>query len=213
MIEGPTSHTTAAVHGHHVRRTETERRDAVYRAAMALIAERGIGGTRVADIGRRVGMSPGHVLYYFGTKERLLLETLRWSEGELGGLRAAASRLGRAGWPKLRRFVDIYLPEGPSDPRWALWVEVWGRIRQGDLAGDLAELERRWRDDCAVIVREGAGRGAFRDVDAEDFAVRFVALLDGLSIGLLEGVRDRTDVMRIAERGARVELEPIGGEA
>ena len=134
--------------GRPIRRAELERRDAVYRAAMTLIAERGIDATRVADIGRRVGMSPGHVLYYFGTKERLLVDTLRWSEGDLGDQRRAAMRHGRPGWPKLRRFTDIYLPDGTSDPRWRLWIETVAkpRGRRGCPArGARAELARRLR--------------------------------------------------------------------
>jgi AcrR family transcriptional regulator len=189
------------------RRAETERRDAVYRAAMTLIAERGIDATRISDIGRLAGMSAGHVMYYFGTKERLLLETLRWSEAELGAIRAAALRHGRAGWPKLRHFTDIYLPDGVADPRWMLWIETW-RIRAADLSAPLDALERRWRDDLEHIVRDGAGRGIFREVAVDDFAIRYIALLDGLAIEIVEGIRDRRSVLAIAERGARIELEP-----
>lgn len=180
---------------------------------MTLIAERGIDATRISDIGRRAGMSAGHVMYYFGTKERLLLETLRWSEAELGDIRAAALRHGRAGWSKLRHFTDIYLPDGVADPRWILWIETW-RSRAGDIAAPLDELERRWRDDLGHLVGEGIGRGIFRDVDVDDFAVRYIAMLDGLAIEIVEGVRDRKSVLAIAERGARIELASgLGGQA
>jgi AcrR family transcriptional regulator len=194
------------------RRAETERRDAVYRAAMTLIAERGIDAARISDIGRRAGMSAGHVMYYFGTKERLLLETLRWSEAELGAIRAVALRHGRAGWPKLRHFTHIYLPDGVADPRWILWIETW-RNRVGDLSAPLGELERRWREDVEHIVREGIERGIFREVTVEDFAIRYIALLDGLAIEVVEGVRDLQSVLAIAERGARIELAPIDAKA
>lgn len=192
-----------------IRPAETERRDAVYRAAMTLIAERGIEATRITDIGRRVGMSAGHVMYYFGTKERLLLETLRWSEDQLRSMREAALRHGRAGWPKLRRFSDVYMPDDAADPRWRLWIETW-RGRAGDVTGSLAEFERRWQDDCERILAEGIDRGVFRPVDVVDVAVRYIALLDGLSIEIIEGTRPRDQAMALAERGARVELEPAG---
>ena len=49
-------------------------------AAAHLIAERGFSETRIADVAARVGASPALVIYYFGTKDSLLTEALRWSE-------------------------------------------------------------------------------------------------------------------------------------
>ncbi|MFD0359689.1 TetR/AcrR family transcriptional regulator, partial [Streptomyces sp. NPDC127110] len=60
-------------------------REDVLAAAMATIAERGLEGLTMAGLGRQVGMSSGHLLYYFGSKDELLLQTLEWSEAALGG--------------------------------------------------------------------------------------------------------------------------------
>ena len=49
-------------------------------AAAQLIAERGFSDTRIADVAARVGASPALVIYYFGTKDSLLTEALRFSE-------------------------------------------------------------------------------------------------------------------------------------
>src|SRR5205823_8936340 len=49
----------------------------VLEAAVAAICERGLSGTRVADIAGRAGMSPGNVMYHFGTLEEMLVEALR----------------------------------------------------------------------------------------------------------------------------------------
>lgn len=57
---------------------------------MDTIAERGLDGLTMAGLGRQVGMSSGHLLYYFRTKDELLLQTLEWSEGRLGAERSAA---------------------------------------------------------------------------------------------------------------------------
>src|SRR5665809_72193 len=56
------------------------RRDQMLAAAAMLIAERGFGDTRIADVASRVGASPALVIYYFGTRESLLIEALRRSE-------------------------------------------------------------------------------------------------------------------------------------
>src|SRR5436190_24314444 len=57
-----------------------QRRDEMLAAAAELIAERGFSETRIADVARRVGASPALVIYYFGTKDDLLTEALRYSE-------------------------------------------------------------------------------------------------------------------------------------
>src|SRR3954466_11032436 len=56
------------------------RRDQMLAAAATLIAERGFSDTRIADVAARVGASPPLVVYYFGTKDKLLTEALRYSE-------------------------------------------------------------------------------------------------------------------------------------
>ena len=56
------------------------RREQMLRAAAELIGERGFSETRIADVARRAGASPALVIYYFGTKDQLLTEALRFSE-------------------------------------------------------------------------------------------------------------------------------------
>ena len=62
-------------------------------AAAELIAERGLARTRIADVAERVGASPALVVYYFDTKENLLIAALRESET---GFYAAAESLLRS---------------------------------------------------------------------------------------------------------------------
>ena len=49
-------------------------------AAAELICERGFGETRIADVAKRAGVSSALVIYYFGTRDRLLVDALRYSE-------------------------------------------------------------------------------------------------------------------------------------
>jgi AcrR family transcriptional regulator len=63
--------------------TKAERREALVRAAIEVIAEKGLSGTRVADIGARAGISPGHVLYYFEGKSDIFTRALRTIEDDL----------------------------------------------------------------------------------------------------------------------------------
>lgn len=161
----------------------TQRRDqrrAVLLAAVDAFAERGADGVRLKDISDRVGMSPGHILYYFGRKDRVLLETLRWSETELAEQRRAELSRYRSSWRAIERFVELYLPVSAVDPRWNLWAQV--SVRPPSDAHDqqlLADLEASWAHDLADWVRRGIAGGSFKQLDADAFALRWVLLMNG----------------------------------
>lgn len=169
-------------------------REQVLAAAMAAIADDGLAALTMAGLGRQVGMSGGHLLYYFGSKDRLLLETLRWSEEQLGERRREAlARSGVSARRRLADYADLYLPDGPGDPRWMLWIEVWGRSSASEEIRDgQAAIEEPWHRDLARLLAEGAAAGEFAVDDAEAAAVRVRAVLDGFSTPIaigLPGVR------------------------
>lgn len=194
-------------------------REEVFATARAAIAEHGLAKLTMAGLGKQLQMSAGHLLYYFGSKDQLLLETLRWSEEQLGNRRRAAlARPGHDVWQRLADYTGLYLPEGPGDPRWILWVEVWGRspaseeIRQGQLA-----IEAPWQADLVALIEEGSAAGRFGPGPAADRAAQIRALLDGLAVPVaigLPGAR-RADALAQAEAVARVLLgtgaHPDGG--
>lgn len=58
-------------------------RERMLEEAMTAIAEDGLAGLTMSALAKRLGTSGGHILYYFGSKDRLLLEVLGWSESAL----------------------------------------------------------------------------------------------------------------------------------
>src|SRR6266511_1460599 len=120
-------------------RLTRQRRQEILEAATLVIAERGLCDTRVADIGARAGVSAALVLYYFGSKDRLLTEALTFAEDrfyletfhELAGLESAAARL--------RRLIDLAFPpmggSANTQSEWVLWFELWSRaLRDPEVA-------------------------------------------------------------------------------
>lgn len=166
-------------------------REEVFAAARTAIAEHGLAKLTMAGLGKQLQMSAGHLLYYFGSKDQLLLETLRWSEEQLGERRRAAlADAGLTVRQRLADYVGLYLPEGPGDPRWILWLEVWGRspasaeIRQGQL-----EIEAPWQADLVALIEAGVAAGEFTaEGAADDRAVQLRALLDGLAVPVAIGL-------------------------
>jgi AcrR family transcriptional regulator len=180
------------------------------RASLDLITEVGIDQVRLAEIARRAGMSSGQVIYYFTSKERILLETLAWREQEETAQRRAALPRAAPGWPRLELFVDLYLPTSLTDPVWILWMEAWARApHSGEVSLFLDELMRPWREDLAEIVDQGVAAGAFRPQGpVGDFPLRFCAVLDGLSVLRLRQMPDlpAERLAGLAMKSARAEL-------
>ncbi|GHA46692.1 TetR/AcrR family transcriptional regulator [Streptomyces purpurascens] len=183
-------------------RRQAPPREDVLAAAMEMIAERGLEKLTMAALGREVGMSSGHLLYYFGSKDELLLRTLEWSEGRLGAERGRLLTRSATARERLDAYVDLYVPDGHRDPHWTLWLEVWNRSQTAAVdavARDRqAAIEGVWHRDLVALLAEGISRGEFRPVDPDRFATRLRSLLDGFAIHVAIGLRgtDRAQVLQ-----------------
>ena len=205
---GRACHTSAVGADKHVAMSA---RDRVLRVAMELIVERGLDQVRLAEIGSRAKMSTGHVLYYFGTKDRILVETLVWAEAELARRRHEAIARAEPGWDQLTVFVNHYLPKSAADPLWALWVEMWAR-RHGDGRRPAVEQTAAvWLDDLRAILRDGRQAGVFMR-EPPSFSERLIALMDGLAVQILQKTRSRPQAIGLVMEQCRRELggrEPL----
>ncbi|MEV6147648.1 TetR family transcriptional regulator C-terminal domain-containing protein [Streptomyces sp. NPDC051992] len=189
------------------RRNTAPPREELLAAVMATIAERGLDGLTMAGLGREVGMSSGHLLYYFRTKDELLLQTLEWSEGRLGAERRALLAGPGTARERLDGYIDLYLPDGHRDPHWTLWLEVWNRARNADddARARQAAVEAAWHRDLVALLDGGAAAGEFRPVDAERYATRLRALLDGFSVHVAVGLPGTGRPQVLAQVGEFIE--------
>ncbi|MFD3808871.1 TetR/AcrR family transcriptional regulator [Streptomyces sp. NPDC058611] len=156
--------------------------------AMAAIAEDGLAALTMSALAERLGTSGGHILYYFGSKDRLLLEALRWSEAQLTTERAGLLSRRVTAHRKLALFAELYLPRGPRDPRWTLWIELWARTASNEpLRAAQQEIDDGWQRDLEALLAKGVGQGRFAPVDVPGRASELLALLDGLSTRVVLG--------------------------
>lgn len=188
------------------------RRDQMLAAAAQIIAERGFGDTRIADVATRVGASPALVIYYFGTKDTLLTEALRWSEQSFYAAADEMLATTTTMVPRLETLVAwTCLPQAADDMpgAWGLWFDLWAQaFRHPEVKKDRVELDQRWRVMIARVVRDGMDAGEIGTVDVEEFAIAFAALLDGLSIqtALEDPVVDGQRAYQVAMRFASTSL-------
>jgi len=200
------------------QRPGRDRHQEILEAAARVITERGLAETRISDIAERCGVSPGLILYYFDSKDRLLVEALTFANDRFY-LRMSREirRLPRA-WDRLVRLIELstpgYLPGQEPLDEWALWVEIWVRaLRDPEMAREREVLDKRWRAAIAEIIRGGQESGEFPPGDADELALRIGALIDGLAIQVMMNDSEvtprhmRDACLEVAAREIGYELE------
>jgi len=188
------------------------RRDQMLAAASTLIAERGFSDTRIADVAKRVGASPALVIYYFGTKDSLLTEALRWSERSFYAATEEMLQSTEKLRDRLETLVEWTLVADKQQDLtgdWGLWFDLWAQaFRHPEVKKDRAELDAQWRDLIARIVQDAVDSGEIQKVNVQEFAIMWGSLLDGLvvQVSLDDPVVDAPLARRIALEMADKEL-------
>src|SRR6476659_7107851 len=181
------------------------RRDQMLSAAAALIAERGFSDTRIADVAERVGARPALVIDYFGTKDSLLTEALRWSERSFYVATEEMMRTTTKLHERLEILVEWTLvseKQSALTGDWGLWFDLWSQaFRHPEVKKDRAELDRQWRDLLSRVVQAGIDAGEIGQVDVETFSIMWGSLLDGLVVQV-----ELDDPVVDAERARKVAL-------
>ncbi|HEX9693582.1 MAG TPA: TetR/AcrR family transcriptional regulator [Actinomycetota bacterium] len=171
-------------------RATKDRHQEILDAAARVITERGLAETRISDVADAAGVSPGLILYYFDSKDRLLAEALTFANDDFFVRMSREIRRLPTAKEQLRRVIDLsvpgYLPEYGKLDEWALWIEVWVRaLRDPQMAKDREILDQRWRQSIADIIRAGQAAGEFPARDADEIALRLGSLIDGLAIQVI----------------------------
>ena len=166
------------------RRLDSDKARRIVAAMRASVARRGAAGSTFDHVAREAGVSRGLLHYYFGSKERLLVEVVR-HDAEVR-IESLEERLRGAGSldavidalvVQLREFVE-------QDVTHAVVHELLSAARQNDdIRGELAELYRRLRARVAEILREKQDAGIV-SLRGEPLAVAsvLVAVADGFEV-------------------------------
>jgi AcrR family transcriptional regulator len=176
---------------------ERSARERILHAACELIAERGIGGARIAQIAKAAGVSTALVHYHFQTREVLLAETLDYAFDLASAVRLrpagengdGTNGIGDSAAKRLADVVEQSLPTtDPGRREWKLWAELWlGAARDPALRPIAAQMYTRYRTWIAAAIAEGIAAGEFAPVDPGDTADLAMALIDGLGLRVLLG--------------------------
>lgn len=154
-----------------------DRRDEIIDEAVRLFAAKGFRGTSITELAERVGMTHPGLLYYFGTKQRLLLDVVHEREDREGAAVLAALGDGATDLPSGLRAVARFVAGDAVLTR--LYVVLGAENLDADapLHDFFVDRYARARAVIAALVPSGVP-----DVDPEQVAREVVATLMGLEM-------------------------------
>ena len=192
---------------------EGEKAQRIIEAMRASVGTRGAAGSTFDHVARVAGVSRGLLHYYFGSKERLLVEVVRHDcEVRIKGM---DERLARADSvdaivQALVHGLEEFIEEEPGSQ--AVTYEMLSASRHSEeIRTELAELYRRWRGHLADALREKERQGVVNlQADPESVAAVLFALGDGFGIQLSSDPEWQSDLPFAL--GVQVARQLLGAE-
>jgi AcrR family transcriptional regulator len=170
------------------RRLDSDKAKRIVQAMRASVGRRGAAGSTFDHVAQEAGVSRGLLHYYFGTKERLLVEVVRHDSDVR--LRVLEEQLAQA--DSADAIVESLVTQlknyvGEDSASHALMYELFSVSRRNDEVRDeLAELYRRVRGQVAEVLRAKERDGIVHlRGDADAVASILFALGDGLELQLV----------------------------
>jgi AcrR family transcriptional regulator len=195
------------------RELSGQRAQRIIEAMRESVAEVGIAGSTFERVAGKAAVSRGLLHYYFGTKERLLVEVVRrdteWRIETLG----AALRDAKSVDEVIGAFFNMFEETVQKQHGYVYLVSelyVAGR-HSSDLHRELGRLYSRARSEFAEILRQKEREGVLKlRMDAESILAHMFAAGDGATI---QQLTDPTlDIVGAAHAGLEVYRFLLGSD-
>jgi AcrR family transcriptional regulator len=189
------------------RRLEGDKAQRIIAAMRSSVGRRGAAGSTFDHVAREAGVSRGLLHYYFGSKERLLVEVVR-QDCEVRN-QAMDERLADANTiDEIVAALVVGLEEFIEDERAnrSVIYELLSASKHSDeIRAEMAELYRTWRAHLAEGLRRKEREGVIRlQADAEAVASILFSLGDGFGIQVISDPEwDREAAFELGVRTAR----------
>lgn len=182
----------------------TDKRDAILRAATKVFAQNGFFQSQVADVARVAGVAAGTVYLYFKGKDDLLVSIFERSMKEVLAEGRAALESVTGPEPRLRKLAYLHLERLGRDKDLAVVFQV--ELRQS--VKFMERFSESFLQDYFKLIRdaiaEGQEQGTFRkDISATTATKIFFGALDEMATNW---VLSRRKYDLTAEAGAVVDL-------
>jgi len=176
------------------RRTASkeERQEQLIQATIRSVASRGLSDTTMATVASEAGLSQGIINLHFQSKERLLVETLKYIADEYRHTwKKVLSGAGKSPAERLEALVmvDFRLPVCDRN-KLAVWFAFWGESKSRPTYRQIcAERDRAYRKEMVQVCQDLIREGNYECIDAETVAAGLSAMTSGLWLDMLTNPR------------------------
>lgn len=182
-------------------------------AMRSCVAKYGAAGATFDHVSKEAGVSRGLLHYYFGSKERLLIEVIRRETDRLvENIQAAASFANSA-----QELVDVLLTQlqmilDHEPELYLLAFELVGEARRHpEIGAEVGEYNRRTRAQFAEIITEMERKGSIAPRHAPlATASALLAMANGLALEMFQDTEGDHDACVAADVDAALYL--LGAE-
>ncbi|MEQ9261411.1 MAG: TetR family transcriptional regulator C-terminal domain-containing protein [Roseovarius sp.] len=162
------------------------RRRTLIEGTLRSLAARGVAGTTVATISKAAGASRGLIGHYFDGKDDLMVAALEYLFGKISlQVRAEVDKVNGSATEKLLAVpAAMFAPSAFTDINRTAFLALWhetrfnARVRKAN-----RKLYRAYILRMETLVAAAAAEQGVR-VEARQIALTFIALADGLWLGL-----------------------------
>jgi AcrR family transcriptional regulator len=170
------------------KKLEGEKAQRIIEAMRASVGTRGAAGSTFDHVAGEAGVSRGLLHYYFGSKERLLVEVVRHDcEARIGAMEERIARADSVDEIVAALVVGLEeFIEGEPGSQAVIYEMLSASRHSEEIRSELAELYRRWRAHLADALRAKEREGVVRlEADPESVASMLFSLADGFGIQVL----------------------------
>jgi AcrR family transcriptional regulator len=189
------------------RKLDGEKAQRIVAAMRSSVGRRGAAGATFDHVAAEAGVSRGLLHYYFGSKERLLVEVVRTDSD----MRVAQLEESLRGAGSLDQMIEVmvrqvrdFVAEDPGAQ--AVLYEMFSAARaNAEIRSELAALYRRQRGQVADVIRQKESEGVVKlRGSAESVVSVLFALGDGFELQLLaDSEWDSDEAFQMGIRTAR----------
>ncbi len=158
---------------------------------MKSIARNGLSGTTMAEVTRLAGLSLGIANLHFKSKEKLLVETLRYMTGEYheGQQEILEGERYQSVAEKIEALLQFdFSPRVATRDKIAVWFAFWGEAKSRPTYQRICrDIDIRAERTLSELFQAAIDEGHYQQVDATILATGYTAISNGLWLNLLLG--------------------------
>jgi TetR/AcrR family fatty acid metabolism transcriptional regulator len=170
---------------HEIVSTKEER---LIRHTYRLIGVKGMQRMTLQEVADGAGVSKAVVVYYFKTKENLVLKTMRWVLAQVAARVTAAIAAASSPEAKVSAMIDaIFVDPVRNRDFYLAYADLITHAARNDRFNELSNTFRSIVNGAyAEVIRSGVEGGEFAVESMDEAAMGVRALIDGLFLQWLE---------------------------